>query len=990
MMKLSELNEYYAKFKYGEDNFHNLMRKRVKEILLVSTFYDAYMFEHDGRLSDQIVGQYINLNLTTIPRITSVPTAEEALSLLDKNSYDLIITTPRIGKPGAEEFAAEVKKRFPKTPVILLLTVKSDIALVDGNRDYSDIFDNIFLWNGEPSIILAMIKYIEDRDNAAYDTENGLVQVILLVEDSIPFYSSFLPLLYKEIMQQTQKLISEEVNDVQKYHRMRTRPKVLLAHNYEEAITIYNQYKSNLLCVLSDIEFPREGILDPQAGILLCRAIREWRWDIPLVLQSTSLEYKGQAESVQADFLDKRSPTLLNELRSFIVSNLGFGDFVFRDEQGKVYARAHRIDDFERVIPMVPVESLRYHAARNNFSTWLIAHGEFQVARKLRPVQLNDFSDASLFKDYLIKTFRDVRIKRSRGKIIKYDPGRVIEENVILQMQEGSLGGKGRGLAFFNALLATIDFSTLVKGMRLGIPSTAVIGSVEYEEFIFTNNLYEIIDSRVSDEEVTKRFLAAELSEKLRGQLFNYLNSIKRPLAVRSSGLLEDSQTQPFAGIYRTYMLPNNSPSIKERFSQLEQAVKLVFSSVFRKETKVYLENLNFRVEEERMAVIIQEVVGNWYGSYYYPHLSGVAQSHNYYPITGVSASDGVAAVAVGLGQFVVEGERAYRFCPKYPLIQFMAQEDYLKYTQTSFYALDCSYRSIDLSEGEYSTLAKLDIEQAEKDGTLAYSASVWDAADHRIRDTLSIPGPRVVNFSNLLRNPGTPLPETLLEILDLSEKALGTPVEIEFAMNLPSDGQELPVFYLLQARPLFYQRADISKDRDPDTKGRSVLYSSKAMGNGIVKTIRDILFIPPEKFSLHDTLKIQREVEKLNEEFKDKGEQFILIGPGRWGSRDRFLGVPVTWSQISNVKLIVEYGLPEFHPEPSQGTHFFHLILSMGIGYVTIPYGSGDSFIDWEYLKTLPAVYTGEYCTRVSLREPLTVFLDGSTGSCRVINGSL
>ncbi len=985
-MDLKELNAYYAKFKYGEENFHNLMKRRVKEILLVSTFYDAYMFEHDGRLSDQIVGQYINLNLTTIPRITSVPTADEALNLLGQNSYDLVIMTPRIGKPGALPLAAHIREMYPKLPIILLLTVKSDVALVHGNEDYMRLFDNIFLWGGEPSIVLAMIKYIEDRDNAPYDTEYGLVQVILLVEDSISFYSSYLPLLFKEIMQQTQRLISEELNDYQKYQRMRTRPKVLHARTYEEAVDICVRYRDNLLCVISDVEFPKNGRMDGNAGVDLCKKLREMGRGTPLVLQSTSEEFREQAESVSAVFIHKRSPTLLSELRSFIISNLGFGDFIFRSENGVEYARAPRIDDFERILPNIPDSVLVYHASRNHFSTWLIAHGEFQVARKMRPVGYEDFVDPLSFRRFLINSFKEVRVQRNRGKILKFSPNRLMEENMFTQMQEGSLGGKGRGIAFFNALMATIDFSSLVKGIRVAIPPTVAIGSLEYEDFISRNKLYECYDRTMDDAEVGAVFMAARLSEPLRDQLAQYLHRTRKPLAVRSSGLLEDSQAQPFAGIYKTYMIPNNSASFKERLEYLEQAVKLVFASVFRKSTKAYLANLNFRIEEERMAVIIQEVVGDWFGHYYFPHISGVAQSYNYYPISGVEPEHGVAAIAVGLGHFVVEGERVYRFCPAYPMVQFMSQEDYVRYSQTSFYAVDCSERPIDLNTGEHSTLVRLPIDKAEEAGILGYCASVWDPVDRRIQDTLSIPGPRVVTFSNLLRDPSTPLAETLSTILQISEIALGTPVEIEFAMNLPLRGEGSPVFYLLQARPLFYPSVDTIENREREVEGRTILFSEKSMGNGLIEGIRDIVYVPPERFDKGETIQIQGEIEEINEICVKEGRNYILIGPGRWGSRDRFLGIPVAWSQISNAKLIVEYGLEDFHPEPSQGTHFFHLLLSMGIGYLSIPCNNEVSYIDWDLLGSLSPRNMGNHCRRVTLEKPLYISINGEKGHCRVV----
>ena len=725
-METKKLNKFYEKFKYGEDNFHSLMKFRVRNILLISTLYDAFIFEYDSGLSEQLVGEYHHLNLTTPPRITSVTGAEEALERLEAQNYDLVITTMRTGQVSPFVLSKMIKDRYPTIPVLLLLTVKSDIELVDRNRDRLDCIDNVFLWNGDSKLFLAMVKSVEDLWNVEYDTENGLVRVILLVEDSVSFQSVYLPLLYTEIMEQTQRLIYEELNNNNKYQRMRTRPKVLVAGTYEQAIEYYSRYKDYMICVISDLRFWKNERADEKAGLKLVRQIRQDNAGIPIILQSSDISAAGDARSLGVTFFNKNSASLLTDLRKFIMMNLGFGDFVFRNTDNEELARAHSLSDFVRILPQIPTESLLYHSEQNHFSSWLIAHGEFQIARVLRPIQASDFESTEAYREHLVSVFHDVNINKSRGKIIVYDSYAHELEEAIIQIGTGSLGGKGRGLAFFNALLVNTGLGSKFGHTRIQVPRTVIIGADQFDQLISRNNLHRFRDSE-SDDQIREAFLGSSVSREIEDKLRAFLKTTDVPLAVRSSSLLEDSQSQPFAGVYQTYMLPNNHSVFEVRIRQLLDAVKLVCASVFLNEARDYIQSLNYIVEEEKMAVVIQEIAGSRHEGSFYPHISGVAQSYNYYPVSPMRHEDGAAYIALGLGQSVVDGGKTYSFCPKYPKLLTVSMEDLVRSSQTEFFAINMRHPDVDLKNGEYETLEKLSIGEAEGHGTLTYLASVWD-----------------------------------------------------------------------------------------------------------------------------------------------------------------------------------------------------------------------------------------------------------------------
>lgn len=983
LMKMEELNYYYNKFKFGEDIFHQLMQKRVRDILLVSTFYDAFIFEQDGRLSEQIFGEYRQLNLTTAPRITSVPTGEDALEILKKQSFDLVITMMRIGDIGPFQLAKEIKSKQPDLPVLLLLNVASDYVIWENHTEDRQYIDDVFLWNGDTKLFLAMVKNVEDQMNVAFDTAHGLVRVILLVEDSLHYYSLFLPSLYSVIMKQTQRLIEEEVSDINKRLRMRIRPKVLLAHDYEEAVELYDRYKEYMLCVISDIRYKVGGEVDPKAGFKLIDHVVSSNSELPIILQSSEDENEEPAKAKGAHFLNKNSKHLFSDLRAFMVYNLGFGNFIFRSADGSVIDEAANIAEFEEKILTVPEETIVFHSKFNHFSNWLIAHGEVQIAKRIRPMKIDDFSSKEELRQFLHHTFRTVRIDKNRGKIINFDAVSLAEMNQIIRLTEGSLGGKGRGLAFLNALLCTMDYERKYENISISLPSTAIIGTNEFDSFVESNNIQEKVVGK-TDDEIDCIFIAGKLSRQLVERLQIYLDHIHYPVAVRSSSLLEDSQAQPLAGVYRTFMLPNNHNDPHYRLVQLMNAIKLVFASVYLSDARAFLEALNFKAEEEKMAVIIQEVVGSPKGeNYYYPQISGVAQSYNFYPTSHMQHTDGIANIALGLGKSVVEGKLNFRFCPKYPETEMLPQMEMMRTSQKEFYALDLSRSDFDLKKGEEITLAKLLIKDAEQHNVLRYIASVWDFENYRLTDNLDEKGMKVLTFAGILKYNYFPLAKIVEELLEIGEIALGIPVEIEFAVNLEYDSihNHKPTFYILQIRPLSVNTDAYRIDAEKLVKNELLMYTEHGMGNGVIDDLYDVVFLDPNCFDKTKTVEMQAEIERFNEKMAREGKRYMLIGPGRWGSRDRFLGIPVRWPQINRAKVILETGLSDFIVEASQGTHFFHNLVAMNVGYFTIPYVSQTDFVDWNWLLDQEEIERGNYFVHLAFKKPLIVRMDGKTG---------
>ena len=973
--------KYSWLFKSQKSNlaiFHDLMPFKVKEILLVATVYDAYILEREGQLFEQIYGEYYQLNISSAPRVTSVFSAEEAEMEILKGNFDLVIIVTGIDKQMPIDLSRQIKKINKDLPVLLLINNSNQIP------QYESIFRNItdikkmFAWNGDSNIFLAMIKYIEDSVNAGNDTTKGDVRVILVVEDSVRYYSRYLPPLYSVIMREVQRLISgEDIDARYKILKMRARPKVLLASDYEEAVKLFERYREYLLCVLTDVKYPKEGVVNPVAGKELVSHIRKTS-SVPILLQSSDPANAVFAKKNNLGYIDKNSQNLFKELIGFFKNNLGFGNFIFRDSSGNVIAEARYMKEFETIIDTIPGESIIYHSDRNDFSTWFMAKGEIKSALKLKKAKTEDFESPEDIRDFIKNILIDRWLEKKRDSISNFSETVINKSSYLMRIANGSVGGKGRGIAFTESLLQKPEFKNLFENINIAIPRTIIIGTDEFEYFMEQTDFKTLINSTENHYKIRHLFSEFRLSSFLSQRLKKMLQIIKTPIAVRSSGLFEDSLSQPFSGIYETYFLPNNNPDLSVRLLQLETAVKMVYASVFTPLAKSYFESVGRSIEEEKMAVIIQEVVGAGYGDFFYPHISGVAQSYNYYPFSHMKPEDGIGLIALGLGKIVVDGEESYRFCPKYPKMIMMSIEEQLQVSQRYFYALRMKNIDLNLIDGVDATLEKIPVENAEKDGTLRYCTSVYDINSNTLTPGLHGKGPRILDFSYILQYDQIPLSGTVSKILDIMGKALGTPVEIEFSVDLDKDESGRGCFYILQVKPLIRSVENTSVDISRMNQGDLFLYTDKSMGNDIIEGIKDVVYVIPEKFNRLKTAEIAGEISEINEKMKKNNLKYILIGPGRWGSSDPFLGIPVDWSCISEAKVIVEAGLEDFHVDASLGSHFFHNITSMNIGYFTVPAGSGSSFVDYRYMELFGAENETGFIRHVKFPESVTVMMDG------------
>ncbi len=983
-MQKKEIIDYFRKYKTDNEIFHDLMPVRMREILLVATIYDAYTLEEDGLISEMIFSEFYQLNLFHAPRITCAYSGDEALDKLRQRPFDLVIMISRIHRLDHRELSQKMKALNPNMPILLLLNDNAEIGEVSQNRELFNYFDHIFVWNGNSEIFLAMVKCVEDRLNVFNDTKIGLVRVILVVEDSIRYYSRYLPILYQEIMKQTQRLVAEEkLDEMKKVLRRRARPKVLLASTYEEAVTLFDLYKDYLLCVISDVTYPMEGKMDEFAGVKLTKHLRSLHPDLPVLLQSSAMENFHTAQFLGANFINKGSDNLTRDLTNFFFNNLGFGDFIFRDETGRELGRARNMQELRQCLATVPPSSIIYHASRDHFSAWLMARGEIQIAKVVFQAKVEDFPGAEELRSFLINMGETINSLRIKGKVIKFDEAYISGEHHIFRLADGSLGGKGRGIAFINSLLNTSNLAERVPEINIKIPLTSVVGVDEFSTFLERNRLTNIVHEATDEDVVKRRFLLGSLSPTLQERLKIYLEHVRFPLAVRSSGLLEDSLSHPLSGVYATYFLPNNHPDLMVRLSQLMEAIKLVYASVYSKGARGYFEAIGYKIEEERMAVIIQEVVGSIHGNRLYPHVSGVAQSYNYYPFSYIQPEDGVGMIALGLGKYVVGGEATYRFCPPYPHLDLDPPEHQRKSSQSRFYALDLSRHHIDLFNGDDATLLTLGLEIAEQDGVLDHLASTWDLDDQRLRPGTGKPGPRILDFPFLVKHAQIPLPRLLQEILGVMQASMESPVEIEFALNLDPGANHKPTFYVLQVKHLLREAEEATLhleevERNPE---QLFLLCTRGMGNGTVRDLADIIWVDPERFDKGATQAMVDEIDEMNTAMRREGRKYILLGPGRWGTRDRWLGIPIVWPQISHAKVIVEYALPDFQVDASLGSHFFHNITSMNIGYFTVPHAAAPNFIDWEWLRGQEVAARTRHFVHSRLPAPARVTMDGRQG---------
>ncbi len=959
--------------------FGHLMPNKVQEVLLVASMYDAFTLEEGGRLTELLLSEYRELNLSFPPHVTRASTGNEALELLQARRFDMVIAMSRLGDMMATELAVLIKSDFPELPIYNLAFNPRELAHIKAAEGHESI-DHFFLWSGDAHLLLAMIKFCEDGLNLEHDTRYGDVRCILLIEDSVRFYSLYLPLLYVEILEQTQSLMEDGINLTHRLLRLRARPKILLASTFEEAWDYYGKYKDSMLGVISDGRFPWNGVQREDAGVEFIRRVKYVDPNTPAVLQSSNGDLKETAYEVGAGFIQKNSSHLLSRLRRFMLDNFGFGSFIFRMPDDVEVGRAANLKELVRMLKVVPAESLRHHATNDHFSNWMRARTEFSLAARIRPRKVTEFKNDEELRDFLVKTISKFREERTRGAIADFSRRQFDAGSHFVRIGGGSLGGKGRGLAFMNSILHKYQVTNRFPGVLIQVPPTAVVASDVFDTFMNTNGLREKVLDDISEEEVTRLFLDTKLPKEIYADLEAFLEQIRYPLAVRSSSLLEDSQFQPFAGVYRTYMLPNNHEDLKVRLDQLCDGIKLVYASAYSRAAKSYIEATGNRIEEEKMSVILQQMVGRGYENFDYPHFSGVGHSSNFYPAAGMKPEEGVVTVALGLGRTVVEGGKALRFSPDHPevLPQFGTVEDWLQNSQRKFFALDISDPDSYPGADENFSLTLLDLSEAEKHGTLEPLGSVYSAENHAIYDGIHRPGARLVSFAHVLKSEIFPLAGILKLLLELGRRTMSAEVEIEFAVVLGDGKLTQHQFGFLQIRPMAagYQSAELSAEIMADSD--AIISTDVALGNGRISEIRDILYVPPELFDRGKTMEIAEEIDELNHLFVSEATPYLLMGPGRWGSSDRWLGIPVRWDQISGARVIVETDLDDFKVTPSQGSHFFQNLTSFQVGYLTVNSTTGSSRLDWDWFAAQETVYEGKYVHRIHLKDPLSILIDG------------
>ncbi len=976
MKYIENINE----FQFTETAFKKLMQKRIRNILIICSKYDYFMLEEDGRIDEQIFNEYVSLNLRYPPTFIQASNWEEASKLLENSQIDLIINMLSTGNIDPFDLSRKIKNYYPNKPIVVLTPFSREVLMRLHREDLSAI-DYVFSWLGNADILLAIIKLIEDKMNAPNDIEEIGVQSIILVEDNIRFYSSYLPIIYKILFRQSKALMTEGLNEHQKMLRMRGRPKILLATNYEMATAFYEKYKHNLLGVISDISYKREGSLDSKAGISLCEKIKNEDDRITFLLQSSDSSFEEVALKMKVGFIHKHSKTLLQDLKQFIIEYFSFGDFVFRTPDTlQEITRAADLHSLQNKIFTIPDESLDYHIKRNDFSKWLTARALFPLAELFKPVSHEAFQNLQEVREYLFDAIEHFRITKGRGVIGKFEKSKFNKYILFSRIGEGSIGGKARGLAFMNSLIKDNKLYNKYENTIITIPKTVVLSTDVFDEFMEANNLYSIALSDLSDEEILQHFINARLPFRIHEDLLSYLSVVKNPIAVRSSSLLEDSHYQPFAGVYSTYMIPKLNDDIRRMVEMLSQAIKAVYASVFYKSSKSYMAATHNLIDEEKMSIVLQEVCGNQYGNIFYPTISGVARSVNFYPIGPESPEDGIANIAYGLGKVIVEGGVCMRFSPKYPrnVLQLSSPEYALRDTQKKFLALNLDPDNFKPSKEEDINLIESRIKEAEKHASFKYVASTYDYHSNMVRDGIAEGGKKIVTFSNILNHNLMPMAEIIDNFLQISKKEMNNHVEIEFAVNLDTPKGKPYIFNFLQIRPIVQNFEIANINIDKINQNETIVFSEAALGNGVIEGLRDIVYIKPETFNPSNTIEMADAVNSINESFLDKNSNYILIGPGRWGSSDPWLGIPVKWAQISAARVIIEAGLENYRIDPSQGTHFFQNLTSFRVGYFTINPFNNDGFYDLDYLKGLETVSENKYLRHVRTPKAVSVRIDG------------
>ncbi len=973
------------KYLLNDTSFNSLMKKRIYHVLLISSSYDAFILEDDGRIDEQIFNEYVALNLRYPPQFILASTMDEALKILENENIDLIISMLSLEETDTFDIARQIKDKHVEIPIVVLTPFSRKVSIKINEEDLSTI-DYIFSWLGNADILLAIIKLIEDKMNAEHDVNEVGVQVILLVEDSIRFYSSYLPHMYKLIFTQSRDFMLEGLNEHQQMLRMRGRPKILLATTYEEAIDLYNKYKNNLLGVITDLRYPRGGVKDRDAGKKLIKHIKSEDDLLPVLLQSNEPDCINLARELNVGFINKNSKTISFELKSFIKTYFAFGDFVFvKPDTGEEVARVPDLRHLQERLFDVPDDSLEYHITRNHFSKWLRARALFTLAELFKEMKVEDFNDLDEIRRFIFDSIVSFRLNKARGVIARFNRDSFDEYLMFTRIGVGSIGGKARGLAFIDSLIKRNQLFYKYNNTIITIPRSVVLGTDVFDEFMEENDLYQYAlyegEKALDDKELLDKFINASLPFRIHEDLYSFISVLRSPLAIRSSSLLEDSHYQPFAGVYSTYMIPNVTQHDERRMIELlSEAIKSVYASAFFKGSKSYMLATSNVIDEEKMGIVIQEVCGQQYGQRFYPAISGVARSINFYPIPPEKPEDGIVNLAFGLGKYIVDGGQTIRFSPEYPkkVLQLSNPEIALKESQKTFYSLDLDPDRFHPSVDDSINLCKEPISSAEKDHTLKHVSSTFDFESQMLREGTYVKGKKIITFSNVLKHNVIPLADILKEILEIGQKEMGKPIEIEFAVDLyPPDGQPM-VFYWLQIRPIVDNKENINIDLGDIRSDDAIIYSCNALGNGIIDNIRDVIYIKPQSFDSAKTVELAEKIGELNDTLVAQKTNYILIGPGRWGSSDPWLGIPVKWAQISGARVIVESALENYQIDPSQGTHFFQNLTSFRVGYLTINPAVSDGVFDADFLDKQAALYEDKYIRHVRFKKNIKVLIDG------------
>jgi CheY-like chemotaxis protein len=959
--------------------FYELMANRVQEILLISSPYDAFIMEEDGRLAGRIIHEYHGLNLSRPPRITWVSSAREALELLSERTFDLVITMSMLDDMSPSQLCGEIRISYPNLPIYFLSHQTAPMQNEE-NQFVCRNIDRQFVWLGNTDLLLALVKSTEDQWNVEYDTEAAGVRVILVVEDSPLYLSSVLPFIYKEIVRQTQSAMDESLNEEHRILRMRARPKILLAETYEAATALYEHFAPYMLTVLCDVRFPMGGEVKKEAGVALLSAIKAKNSELPLLLCSSEAANRAKAEAIGVQFIDKNSPALHQELRAFFIRHLGFEEFIFRLADGREVGRAATLRAMAQVLDSIPDASIEYHAQREDFSTWMMARMEIELARSLRSVKVADFTGISEVRNYIREAILNLRRVRQRGIVVDFGSNQYDATAEFVKIGAGSLGGKARGLAFMAAMLKNApELETKYPTVDIQIPRTLVLTTECFDAFLSQNRIQPGAIVDMGDEDIETAFKAAVFPKGIARKLSSFIAAIDGPLAVRSSSLREDAQAQPSAGVYRTVMIPNHHPSPKARLDHLLRAVQRVYASTYFEASRAFAERSPYRTEEDRMAAIIQPVVGQTIDGYHYPAISGMAQSYNYYPVSYMKPDEGIVHIALGLGRSVVEGGASLRFSPRYPqlLPQIDSVPKALQHAQRSFFALRIPLATEPNTADAGDLMEELMVDEMAHHPAVKLLAGTYVEADQRIRDSGTLPGRKLMTFASVLKYNLFPLAEVMTDLLDLGRRGMGCPVEIEFAVDLPRDQGWPYTLWVLQIRPMAKREQSLPVNISSEDERRAFCVSRQALGNGFQQDIRDILFVRPDRFDPAHTVDIAAQIGDLSRKIEQQGRRYVLIGPGRWGSADRRLGIPVTWKDIAAVAAIVETTIGNLNADPSQGSHFFHNITMLGIGYLTVT-GRDGGHIDWNWLMGRPVQNETRFVRHVALDKELWIKIDG------------